>query len=110
MTTNISREVADRIAGIVKDALSHHGKPEVVFDPVKVVPKIDRYAGEYLHVYIVYDCDPKLLDVKWRMELRRMMRPQFMELGVEFLPNISYIQRQEWDEEGWEEFLREWRP
>ena len=38
---------------------------KLVFDPIEVIPKIDLDGDEYLHIYMVYDGDAKLLDPSW---------------------------------------------
>ena len=108
MVSTITKDVTNAAAEIARGLLVEHYKDTVVFDPIVVIPKIDDYDKEYLHIYIVHDCDREMLDAEWDISLYRLIIPGLAQLGVQTTPNFSFIPRKDWDEENWDEFLREW--
>ena len=94
----ISTEVREEVADIVKHTLAERFDDRIVFDPIKVIRRIDHDGDEYLHIYIVYDGDQELLDLGWTVGLVRRIRPKLIELGVDSPPSKSFVEKSEWDE------------
>ena len=70
----------------------------MVFDPIEVIPKIDLDGDEYLHIYMVYDGDEKLLDSAWTLGFYELIWPKLIELGVESIPSKSFVEKSDWEE------------
>ena len=96
----IEAAVTDKVARIVEDLLDERfGDVDgLTIEQVKVIPKIDHDGDEYLHIYIVFDGDQKLLDPGWTLTISRRIAPQLMELGVENPPSRSFVEKSEWEE------------
>ena len=97
MTTTLE-SVTDEVANIVRQTLEEKFGDSLVFDPIEVIPKIDLDGDEYLHIYIVYDGDGKLIDPGWSLGFVGLMIPELLELGVESLPSKSFVEKSEWEE------------
>ena len=98
MLTTTPKEVTDEVARIAKEALVEHYGDRLVFDPVVVVPMIDYYGDEYLHIYSVYEGTYEILDTKWSIGFARRMMPELREVGVEDRPNTSFVPTDQWPE------------
>ena len=98
MVTTTPKEVTDQVIKIVRQLLDEHFGDTIGFDPILVIPKIDHYGDEYLHIYVVYDCDYEKLDPGWTLSFTRLIWPRLIKIGVETLPSKSFIQKADWDE------------
>ncbi len=94
----IEADVQSKVAELVLKDLTRSFNDKVVFGPVKVVPKVDHYGDEYLHIYIVFNGDLSLLPRGWRMGLLRNIDPQLEELGVVSVPDSTIIEKADWEE------------
>ena len=97
MTTTLAT-VADEVANIVRQILEEEFGDTIVFDPIEVIPKIDLDGDEYLHIFMVYDGDEKLLDTAWLLGFYELIRPKLVELGVESIPCKSFVEKSDWEE------------
>ena len=97
MTTTLAT-VTDEVANIVRQILEEKFGDAIVFDPIEVRPRIDHDGDEYLHIYIVYDGDGKLIDPGWSLGFVGLIIPELLELGVESLPSKSFVEKSEWEE------------
>ena len=102
MKTKKAREMEaimlETLAGLVKERLTALYDGKIKFDPVIVENKTDFYGEDYLHVYVVFDGDEKLLESKQPMPFSRIIDPELDEFGVEKTPSHSYSKKSEWDE------------
>ena len=97
MTTALAT-VTDEVANIVRQHLEEKFGDSLVFDPIEVIPKIDLDGDEYLHIYTVYDGDRKLLDPAWTLGFTGLIWQKLIELGVESVPTLSFVEKSEWEE------------
>ena len=97
MTTTLAT-VTDEVANIVRQTLDEKFGDSLVFDPIEVIPKVDHDGDEYLHIYMVYDGDRKLLDPAWTLGFYGLIQPKLIELGIETLPSKSFVEKPEWEE------------
>lgn len=96
--------VKEQVANIYRSHLESKFGDRVVFDEVRVVPRLDEWDEEYLHVYVVISGDTDLFDrnVNWLNGLYWQMRPELLELGVTNFTSESYIDKAEitpWSDE-----------
>ena len=96
--TTTSATVTDEVANIVRQTLEEKFGDSLVFDPIEVIPKIDLDGDEYLHIYMVYDGDYELLDTAWTLGLYGLLWPKLIELGVESVPSLSFVEKSDWEE------------
>ena len=87
----------DHVADIVRRILAERFSDEFVFDPIEVIPKVDHDGDEYLHIYIVFDGDQKLLDPGWTVGLGARIWPMLEELGFPNPPSKSFVEKSEWE-------------
>ena len=97
MTTTLAT-VTDEVADIVRQNLEEKFGDTLVFDPIEVRPEIDHDGDEYLHIYMVYDGDRKLLDPAWTLGFTGLIWQKLIELGVESVPTLSFVEKSEWEE------------
>ncbi len=96
MQKTLTQEYLGRITEIVGQALRERFASEFVFDPIEVMPEIDEYGDEYLHVLVVFDGDQTRLDPVWTVSMPRLIQPQLDEAYVHHFLTISYIEKSEW--------------
>ncbi len=89
--------VKEQVAAIYRRHLEDKFGDRLAFDPIVVVPRLDEWGEEYLHIYSVVDGDGGLLDPSWLNSLYRKVRPQLIELGVTSIPSQSFIDKAEID-------------
>ena len=95
----ITEESAEKAADIVREVLEERfGGGEMVFHQVFAKQRFDHDDDEYLHIYIVYEGDWKLLDPDWTRTLVGRITPQLTELGIPYPASKSFIPKYEWDE------------
>lgn len=94
----ISREVADKFAGLVRNALEERFKDDLTFESIVVEPFIGHYGDEYLDTFVVYRGEYKKLDPGWTITLPRLLEPEMARLGVSTVPIFSYVPKNEWEE------------
>ena len=93
-----TEEMCETLAGLVKERLSDIFEGRITFDPVIVENKTDFYGEDYLHIYVVFDGDEKLLESKWPVVPARLIDPELDEFGVKKTPSHSFSKKSEWDE------------
>ena len=102
MKTKKAREMEaimlETLAGLVKERLTDIYDGRIKFDPVIVENKTDFYGEDYLHVYVVFEGDEKLLESRQPMPFSRLIDPELDEFGVEKTPSHSFSKKSEWDE------------
>ena len=96
----IEATVPDKVAKKVEELLEERFGDEdgLAFDQVKVIPKVDHDGDEYLHIYVVFDGDQKLLDPDWTLSLYELVTPYLLELGVLNPPSKSFVEKSDWEE------------
>ena len=96
----IEATVPDKVAKIVEDLLEERfgNEDDLVFEQVRVIPKVDHDGDEYLHIYVVFDGDQKLLDPDWTLSLYELVTPYLLELGVLNPPSKSFVEKSDWEE------------
>ena len=70
----------------------------LTFEQIIVIPKVDHDGDEYLHIYVVFDGDQKLLDPAWTGRLYTLITPCLLELGIMSPPSKSFVEKSEWEE------------
>ena len=102
MKTKKAREMEaimlETLAGLVKERLTDIYDGRIKFDPVIVENKTDFYGEDYLHVYVVFEGDEKLLESRQPSPFSRIIDPELDDFGVEKTPSHSYSKKSEWDE------------
>ena len=96
MTTE--SEMLETLAGLVKERLTDIFDGRIAFDPVIVENKTDFYGEDYLHIYVVFDGDVKLLESKRPLVPAWLIDPELDEYGVKKTPSHSFSKKSEWDE------------
>ena len=91
-----AKSVTDKVAAIFRSHLESRFGDQLVFDPIRVVPKLSQFGDEYLYVYIVFDGDADVLDPNWVISLYRRMRSELLDLGVTSIPVHSFVERKEY--------------
>ena len=94
----IDAAAPEKVEKLVRERLEGRFGDQFVFDPIKVIPRIDHDGDEYLHIYIVFDGDQKYLDPGWTLTLSRRISPLLTELGSFNPPSRSFIEKSEWEE------------
>ena len=94
----IPEKIARQVAVIIREHLAGAFPPEVVFDPIEVVPDIDCEGKDSLHITVVCDGEVSLLDPAKLNAITVAMWPQLAALGVQSIPAESYIDKAEYDE------------
>ena len=92
-----TEEMCETLAELVKERLSDLYGGRIKFDPVIVENKTDFYGEDYLHIYVVFDGDEKLLESKQPV-VAWLIDPELDEFGVEKTPSHSFSKKSEWDE------------
>ena len=91
-------EMLETLAGLVKERLTDLYGGRITFDPVIVENKTDFYGEDYLHIYVVFDGDEKLLRSKKPPVVAWLIDPELDEYGVKKTPSHSFSKKSEWDE------------
>ncbi|MCY4653358.1 MAG: hypothetical protein OXC95_09370 [Dehalococcoidia bacterium] len=96
----IEATVRDKVAKKVEELLEERFGDEdgLAFEQVIVIPKVDHDGDEYLHIYVVFDGDQKLLDPDWTVRLYTLITPYLLELGVLSPPSKSFVEKSDWEE------------
>ena len=92
--------VLDKVAKKVEEFLEERFGDEdgLTFEQVRVIPKVDQDGDEYVHIYVVFDGDQKLLDPDWTVRLYTLITPCLLELGVLSPPSKSFVEKSDWEE------------
>ena len=96
--TTVKAAVAEKVKAAVAKVLAEQYGPDMVFDPIVVVPRDDGDGETYLHVYMVFDEDTIKTDARRRVQFLGLLAE---ELGEGFTPEVltkSYIPKSEWPE------------
>ena len=96
--TTTPTTVTDEVANIARQHLEEKFGDSLVFDPIEVIPKIDHDGDEYLHIYMVYDGDAKLIDTAWTLGFYGLIWPKLIELGAASVPSLSFVEKSDWEE------------
>ena len=94
----IDAAAPEKVEELVRELLEGRFGDQFVFDPIEVIPRIDHDGDEYLHIFIVFDGNQKLLDPDWTLTLPRRVSPLLTELGSLNPPSHSFIEKSEWEE------------
>ena len=94
--------VKEPVAAIYRRHLEKKFGDRLVFDEIRVVPRLDQWDEEYLHIYVVFDGDGDLLDPNWINGFYWELRPELLDLGATNFTSEAYIDKAEiapWTEE-----------
>ena len=95
MTTQTQR---DAVADIVRNILDQKFGDSLTFDQIIVKDAVDIVDGmEYLRIRIVFEGDGELMDVGWRIGMRRRTRKEMAELDMYEFPSISFVEKSDWE-------------
>ena len=96
----IDVSVREKVAKRVEELLEERFGDEegLAFDRVKVIPKVDIDGDEYVHIYVIFDGDQKLLDPGWTLRLYTLITPCLLELGIMSPPSKSFVEKSDWEE------------
>ncbi len=94
-----SELVKKKVASLYRKHLEAEYGDRLVFDDIRVIPRLDQWGDEYLHIYVIvagtaagnYD----VLDPSWINSLYWELRPELLVLGVTSIPVDSYIDKAE---------------
>ena len=87
-----------KVRTLVHDYLNEQFPVGFVFDPIDVTLKIDHDGDEYLNIFIVYEGDPDLLDVRRTIPMVRIIRPDLLEMDFPNIPITLFVEKSEWQE------------
>jgi len=93
----VSDSVKAQVASIYRSHLERKFGQRLVFDTIRIVPRLDEWGEEYLHVYVVVDGDGDLLEPNWLNSLYWEVRPELLKLGISNFPVESFIDKGEID-------------
>lgn len=96
----LTKEVKQQVIDLVRADLSKKFGPDdpIVFDPIVIDLRYDPDDEPYLHIYVVYDGDRKLLPPLWTADLPGRLWPKLEAMGIPELPNKSFVEKSEWEE------------
>ena len=89
-------EATDEIKQLIHDLLSERFKSELEFGPIVVMSRVDDDGEGYLHSYIVFHGDQKMLDPTWTLRLSRLLWSRAEDLGYPGIPIQLFVERSEW--------------
>lgn len=92
----MNAEAKEKVKTIVRNALEKRFADDFIFDPIVVVPEIDEYGDDYLHIFIVFDGDQANLDPSWTGSLIGRIRPHMIDADIDAFPVPSFIIKSEW--------------
>ena len=95
---DITEELLQNLGEIVKIRLKELYGDSLIFDPVFVERKFDFDGEDYMHIYVVFDGDEKILEAKWGLGIEWLISSDLDELGVKKTPSYSLSKKSEWDE------------
>ena len=99
--TTVKAAVAEKVKAAVAKVLAEQYGPDMVFDPIVVVPTDDGDGEVYLHVYMVFDENAIEIDTYKDIKFLGLLAE---ELGEGMSPEVlthSFIEKS-----GWPEFSR----
>ena len=90
----------EKVAKRVEELLEERFGDEegLTFEQILVIPKVDIDGDEYVHIYVVFDGDQKLLDPAWTVSLYTLITPCLLELGIMSPPSKSFVEKSDWEE------------
>ena len=94
--TTVKAAVAAKVKAAVSKVLAQQYGPDMVFDPIVVVPRDDGDGETYLHVYMVFDGDISRIDIRKDIQFLGLLAA---ELGEDSSPEVltkGFIPRSEW--------------
>ena len=90
------QEVIEKVEDFVRKDLEGRFQSEFVFDPIIANPELDWWGDEFLHTYIIFDGDQKMLDSKWTLGIERRLFDHLPEHEWPPSPGHSFISKSEW--------------
>ena len=91
--------VKEQVASIYRKHLEAEYGDRLIFDDIRVIPRLDQWGDECLYIYVIVAGTAagnyNVLDPSWINSLYRKVRPQLIELGVTGIPIDSYIDKAE---------------
>ena len=94
--TTVKAAVAEKVKAAAAKVLADQYGPDMVFDPIVVVPRDDGDGETYLHVYMVFDGDISKIDIRKDIQFLGLLAA---ELGEGASPEVltkGFIPRSEW--------------
>ena len=88
-----SAETARKVESIIREHLERNFEGKLKFDPIRVVPALDQYGEDTLHITVVYDGDYSLLDPAELNSISTAMSQQLKAIGIHKIPIESYVDR-----------------
>ena len=98
MVSQVAHIDREKVAALIRNALEEHYKNDFVFDPIVVAPRVDPDGDGYLRAYVVFDGDFDRLEPRFSNMLLINLEPELMELGVNHVMGLSFIEKSEWEE------------
>ena len=92
----LSQEVKNIVASIVRADLGQRFSDGFVFGPILVEPDTAADGFEYLDIKIIFDGDQKLLDPIWTGTMIGRVLDKLEEQGIEGFPLLGFIEKGEW--------------
>ena len=80
------------VRGIVKDRFP----TGLDFTDIVVEPCIDQDGEIYIHTYIVFDGDIKMLDPGKTLGISTLLWPKARDMGFGAVPVQSFVEKSEW--------------
>ena len=94
--TTVKAAVSQKVKAAVSKVLADQYGPDMVFDPIVVVPRDDGDGETYLHVYMVFDQDSTKIETRKSVQFLGLLAE---ELGEGTSPEVlsqSFIPKSEW--------------
>ena len=92
----MTSEDTDTIERVLKQMLEEHFGNKFIFDPIRVEVRTDHDDVEYVHAFVVFDGDFDKLEPEWTVDLPEKLLPYTREMGIEGIPEQSFIAKSEW--------------
>lgn len=89
-------EAKEKVKTIVRNTLEKRFAADFIFDPIDVIPEIDEYGDDYLHIIIVFDGDQANLSPRWTSGLIGRIQPHLIAAGIDAFPVPSFVVKSEW--------------
>ena len=92
----VAAEATEEIRDMIREMLQERFESDFEFDPIVVIPRVDRDGEEYLQSYIVFHGDQERLDPLWTLRLSNSLWSRARELGFPGIPIPMFVERSEW--------------
>ena len=98
MAKNITKQMTEAIARMVWELLDERYGDRTVFGPIAVVPRIGRYDGDHLCIYVGYNRKLNTFEAGLRLKNESAVSAYLEDQRVEVYSWYSFIRTRLWNE------------